>query len=77
MLVNSLPNNKEECSKLKAFADDKLSLAENLKLVFGMSENIMRKGENAGYQHVLFFPLCFKKASILGVIKSQDCVVKS
>ena len=27
-------------------------------------ENIVGKGENAGYQHFLLFPLCFQKASI-------------
>ena len=26
-------------------------------------ENIMGKGENAGYQHFLLFPQCFQKAS--------------
>ena len=26
-------------------------------------ENIMEKGENAGYQHFLLFAQCFKKAS--------------
>ena len=27
-------------------------------------ENIMEKGENAGYQHFLLFPQCFEKASL-------------
>ena len=40
-------------------------------------ENIVGKGENAGYQHFLLFPQCFQKASFLGVVKSRDCVVKS
>ena len=26
-------------------------------------ENIVGKGENAGYQHFLLFPQCFQKAS--------------
>ena len=26
-------------------------------------ENSVGKGENAGYQHFLLFPLCFQKAS--------------
>ena len=34
------------------------------------------KGENAGFQHFLRFPLCFQKASFLGVVKSWDCVVE-
>ena len=31
--------------------------------VFDRVENIMRKGENAGYQHFLLFQQCFEKAS--------------
>ena len=27
-----------------------------------MVENIVEKGENAGYQHFLLFPQCFQKA---------------
>ena len=49
-------------SKLKAFADDKLNLAEKLKFVWGGVENI-------GYQHFLLFPQCFQKVSILGSLK--------
>ena len=54
-------------------------MAEKLKFVLGRVENIVEKGENAGYQHFLLFPQCFQKASLLGggVVKSQDCVVKS
>ena len=37
----------------------------------------MGKGEKAGYQHFLLFSQCFQKASLLGVIKNRDCVVKS
>ena len=33
--------------------------------VFDRLENIVRKGENAGKQHFLFFPQCFQKASYL------------
>ena len=29
-------------------------------------ENIMGKVENAGYQHFLYFPQCFQKASFPG-----------
>ena len=29
----------------------------------------MGKGENAGYQHFLLFPLCFQKASFSGSLK--------
>ena len=31
--------------------------------VFDRVENIVGKGENAGYQHFLLFPQCFEKAS--------------
>ena len=30
--------------------------------VFDNVENIVGKGENAGYQHFLLFPQCFEKA---------------
>ena len=47
--VNSLPNdNILDRSKLKTFADDKITVTENLKFVFERVENIMGKGENAG-----------------------------
>ena len=32
-------------------------------------ENIVGKGENAGYQHFLLFPGCFQKASFSGSLK--------
>ena len=48
--------------KLKAFADDKLNVTENTKVVFHRIENIAGKEENAGYQHFLLFPQCFQKA---------------
>ena len=48
--------------KLKAFADDKLNVTQNGKVVFRRIENIVGKAENAGYQHVLLFPQCFQKA---------------
>ena len=39
----------------------------------GKVENIMRKGENAGYQHFLLFPQCFQKASVSSRQKSVLC----
>ena len=51
MLVNSLPNKKIlDYAKLKAVADDKINVSQTLKFVVGRVENIVRKGENAGYQ---------------------------
>ena len=61
--INPLLNDKIlEWSKFKAFADDKINLTEQLLFVLGRVENIVRKGENAGYQHFLLFPQCFHRA---------------
>ena len=38
-------------------------------------ENIVEKGENAGYQHFLPFPQCFTKVFFIGVVKSRDYMV--
>ena len=68
--VNSLPNDTFiNWSKLKAFADDKLNLAEKLKFVLKGIENIEGKGENAGYQHFLVFPQCFQMVFFSGSLK--------
>ena len=68
--LNSLPNDKIiDWSKFKAFADDKLTTTQKLKGVHRRVENIMGKGENAGYQHFLLFPLCFQKLFYLEVLK--------
>ena len=72
MLLNSLPNDKFlDWSKFKAFADDKLNLAEKLKFVLGRVANIVGKRENCGNQHFLLFPQCFQKISILGSLKVE------
>ena len=56
-MVNSLPIDKiVDWSNLKASAGDKIRVTEKLKFVLGRVENIMGKGENAGYQHFLLFP---------------------
>ena len=60
---NPLPDDKLlGLPKLKAFADDKLNVTQNVKVVFHRIENIVGKEENAGYQHFLLFPQCFQKA---------------
>ena len=67
---NPFANNKLlEWFKLKAFADDKLNMAQKLKFVLGRIENIEGKGENDGYQHFLLLPQCFQKASSTGSLK--------
>ena len=61
LFVNSLPNNIIlDWSKLKAFADNNLKVAAMMIYLFDTVENIMGKGENAGYQHFLLFPQCFQ-----------------
>ena len=47
---------------MNAFADDKINVAEKLKFILQRVENIVGKGENAGY-HFLLFPRCFQKPS--------------
>ena len=70
IFFNSLPDDEIlDWSKLKAFADDKIVVAEKLKFVLGRVENIVGKGENAGDQHFLLFSQCFQKASNTGSLK--------
>ena len=70
MKFNPLPNDKFlDWSKFKAFADNKIITTQKLKFVLGRTENIVGKGENAGYQHFLLFPHCFQKLSFQEVLK--------
>ena len=39
-------------------------MAQMMDYVFDRIENIVGKGENAGYQHFLLFQQCFQKPSI-------------
>ena len=64
-------------SKLKEFADIKITVTEKLKFVLGRLENIVGKGENAGYSLFSPFPTMFSKVFFSKVIKSWDCVLKS
>ena len=58
--INSLSNDKIlDWSKLKAFADDKLDMAENLKYVLGRVENIVGKGEKGWLPAFSPFPTMF------------------
>ena len=64
-----LPDHKiSDWSKFKAFADDKIILTQKW-FVLGGVENSVGKGENAGYQHFLFFPQCFQNLSFPEVLK--------
>ena len=46
---------------------------------FGLErvENIVEKGENAGYQHFLLYSQCFQKAPLYGIVKSRGYIAKS
>ena len=69
-VLNSLPNDTFlDWSKFKELVDDKINLIEKLKFVLGRVENIVGKGENAGYQHFLLFLQCFQKTSFPGSLK--------
>ena len=48
-------------SKLKAIADDKINVTQILRFAWERVENIVGKGENAGFQHFLLCPQCFQK----------------
>ena len=62
-----LPHDKYvDLSKLKIFADDNLNVVQMMEFIFDGEENIVENGENAGYQHFLFFPQCFQRASCSG-----------
>ena len=77
-ILNSLLNNKIlHMIKLKAFEDDKITVAQMMISVFHRVENIVGKGENAGNQHFLLFQSMFSKGFFLGVVRSRDCVVQS
>ena len=43
-------------------------MTEKLKFVLERVENIVGKGENAGYQHFLLFPPCFPRCSFIGFL---------
>ena len=62
-----LPNNKFlHWFKLKELADEKINVTEKLKFVLRRVENMVGKGQNAGYQHFVLFPQCFQKSSLSG-----------
>ena len=68
--VNSLTNNRIlNQSEIKDFANNKINVIQKLNFVLGRVENIVGKGENAGYQHFLLFPQCFEKLSFSGSLK--------
>ena len=67
---NSLPKDKiSDWSKFKGFADDIIDANEMMICLSDRVENIVGKGENAGYQHFLLFSQCFQKLSFSGSLK--------
>ena len=65
--LNSLPNNKvSDCSKLKAFADDKINVTEKVKFVLEELKTFWERRK-------CWLP----KGFLYRVIKSLDCVVNS
>ena len=68
--VNLLPNDKIlDQSNLKDFAENKINVTYVTNFVLGRIENIVGKGENAGYQ--CFLPQCFYMASLSGSLKVE------
>ena len=66
--IDSLPNDKFlDLTKFKAFAEDKLDMANMVMSVFDKVENIVGKGEYAGYQHFLLFSTMISKGPFLRV----------
>ena len=63
-------------TKLKAFEEDKINVAETMISLSDSVEKIVGKGENAGFQHFLFFPQCFQKPFFFRVVKRRDCVIR-
>ena len=47
---------------MKVFVDNVLNLPKMMVFVYEKVENIVGKGENAGYQHFLFFQQGFQRA---------------
>ena len=71
-LLNSLPQDKSlALTKVKALADDKCNIAKMVISVFDILENMVKKGENAGFQHFSPFPTMFSNCYFLGVFKSR------
>ena len=63
---------------MRAFAYNKINVAEMMISVSDRVENIVGNVENAVYQHFSFFPQCFQKHRLFfRVIKSWNCEVKS
>ena len=58
-----------DSSKLKEFADDNFKFDENGSKLSKQVENMVGKGEIAGYKQFLLFAQCFQKACFPGASK--------
>ena len=54
---------------MKAIADDSLNVVKMMIYALDRVENIVDKGENAGYQYFLLFPQYFQKPSCPRTLK--------
>ena len=62
--------------KFRTTADDKFSVGK-IQLKFSdRAENIVGKGENAGYHHFPLFSTIFSEVLFSRVMKTRDCLVK-
>ena len=67
---NSSPNDKIlDETKLESNCRREFKCGSNDLFLLDRPENIVGKGENAGYQHFLLFPQCFQKAASIGTLK--------
>ena len=72
--MHSLPNNEIlDWSKLKAFGDDNIKVSKKMIFVFDKVENIVEKGQNAGYQRFLFSLNVLKRLFTWGHLKLGLC----
>ena len=56
--VKTTKTEKSRPIQIEALADDKIKVTEKLKVVEGQLENIVGKGENAGYQQCSLKAFC-------------------
>ena len=77
LLFNSLTNDKFlDRSKLKAFADDKLNLAEKIEICFGKGRKHCGKRRKCWLPAFSPFPTVFSEGFYFRDVKSRDCMVK-
>ena len=64
-------------SKWKAFADDKVNVAEKLKFVFGKGRKHCGKRRKCWLPAFSLFLTMFSKGFFIKVVKSRNCVEKT